>query len=578
MRRMILSGGLCFAAAVPSIAGAQRDSTATRLTVPADVRALAVERWNGSNVVRGTGRVEIEAGREVPGNVAVSGGPLIIAGHVGGSVLALNADVMLRPTAQIDGELLVVGGSVDGLALGRVAGAVRVYRAPLVYREEGDRIIAVADSSRDNESWWRRLERRHAGNRAQALRVVEAGPYNRVEGLPIGLGPVVHRVVPWGSFDVEAAAVVRTGTSFNSEQGDVGYKLRGEVRFGSDRGIGVGARMQSVVDPIEAWQLTNLETALAAFLVRRDYRDYFQRHGTTGYVKLYGAPNLSLTGSYGAERWSSRGVRNPFTLFETDDPWRPNPAVDEGVFHVAGIALAWDTRTDPLDPWSGWLINADVEHGRGSIDVPAPATDPRALGRTGLTSYTRGFFDVRRYNRLGPNAQLNLRVVLGGWLNGDPLPLERRLSVDGPGVLPGFDFRSNRGGGTGRDVATCSSGVGAPEYAAECERIALGQIEYRGDLHLGVMDDLEDYLRHYLSAHGGIAWVLFADAGRGWLLGGRGESAGLSYGSHTLPPLSTFRSDLGLGIDLAGIGVYAAKAVSTPSQPVNYFIRLRHRF
>lgn len=571
MRRMML--GICLAAAMPATGGAQRDTSARQQALPEDVRRDVVARWNGPNVVRGTGRIEIEAGREVTGNVAVSGGPLIIAGHVAGSVLGLNADVTLRPTAQIDGELLVVGGQVDGRPLARVAEAVRVYRAPLTYRDDGDRIVAIADSSRDNESWWRRLERRHSGNRTEVLRVVEAGAYNRVEGLPIGLGPVVHRVVPWGSFDVEAAAVVRTETSFNSDQGDVGQKLRGEVRLGTDRGIGVGARMYNVVDPIESWQLTNLETALAAFLFRRDYRDYFQRHGATGYVTLYGAPNLSLGGSYGVERWSSREVHNPFSLFQAEDSWRPNPFVDEGVFHLANIALAWDTRTDPLDPWSGWLINSDVEYGRGSIAVPALITDPRSAGRTGPTSYTRGFFDVRRYNRLGPKAQLNMRVVFGGWLSGDPLPLERRLSVDGPGVLPGFDFRSSRGG---RDVGTCSAGVGVPGAAAECERIALGQIEYRGDLHLGITDNLEDYLRQYLSAHGGIALVLFADAGRGWLLGP--DDGGLSYGTHTLPPLSTFRSDLGIGIDLAGIGVYAAKSVSTPSQPVNFFVRLRHRF
>jgi hypothetical protein len=574
MRPMIVRWvGLWVIAIVPTIVGAQLDSSSGRQTLPADVRALAVARWNGPNVVRGSGRIEIEAGREVAGNVAVSGGPLIIAGHVTGSVLGLNADVTLRPTAHIDGEVLVVGGAVDGLTLARVDGPIRVYHGSLAYREDGDRIVAIADSSRDSESWWRRLERRHTGNRTEVLRVVEAGPYNRVEGLPVGLGPAVHRVVPWGSFDLEAAAVVRTATSFNSTQGDVGHKLRGEVRFGTDRGIGVGARMYNVIDPIESWQLTNIETALAAFLVRRDYRDYFQRHGTTAYVTLYGAPNLSLAGSYGAERWSSREAGNPFALFEADDPWRPNPAVDEGVFHLASLALAWDTRTDPLDPWSGWLINADIEHGRGSIEIPAPSADPQSVGRTGLTSYTRGFFDVRRYNRLGPSAQLNMRVVLGGWMHGDPLPLERRLSVDGPGVLPGFDFRSSRGG---RDVGTCSAGLGVPGSPAECARIALGQIEYRGDVHLDVMDNLEDYLRQYLSAHGGIAWVLFADAGRGWLLGP--PDGGVSYGNGTLPPLSTFRSDLGVGIDLAGIGVYAAKAVSTPSQPVNFFIRLRHRF
>ena len=177
MRRMML--GICLAAAMPATGGAQRDTSARQQALPEDVRRDVVARWNGPNVVRGTGRIEIEAGREVTGNVAVSGGPLIIAGHVAGSVLGLNADVTLRPTAQIDGELLVVGGQVDGRPLARVAEAVRVYRAPLTYRDDGDRIVAIADSSRDNESWWRRLERRHSGNRTEVLRVVEAGAYNR---------------------------------------------------------------------------------------------------------------------------------------------------------------------------------------------------------------------------------------------------------------------------------------------------------------------------------------------------------------------------------------------------------------
>ena len=38
----------------------------------------------------------------------------------------------------------------------------------------------------------------------------------------------------------------------------------------------------------------------------------------------------------------------------------------------------------------------------------------------------------------------------------------------------------------------------------------------------------------------------------------------MSYGRRTFPPLSTFRTDIGLGLDFGGIGVYAAKSVSTP--------------
>jgi hypothetical protein len=73
-----------------------------------------------------------------------------------------------------------------------------------------------------------------------------------------------------------------------------------------------------------------------------------------------------------------------------------------------------------------------------------------------------------------------------------------------------------------------------------------------------------------------VAWVLFADAGRGWKTGT--ADGALTFSRGTLPPLASFRSDLGLGLDLAGIGVYAAKSVSTPAEPVNYVVRLRHRF
>jgi len=45
-----------------------------------------------------------------------------------------------------------------------------------------------------------------------------------------------------------------------------------------------------------------------------------------------------------------------------------------------------------------------------------------------------------------------------------------------------------------------------------------------------------------------------------------------------VPPLSTFRTDVGLGLDFGGIGVYCAKSVSSPTEPANFFVRLRHRF
>jgi cytoskeletal protein CcmA (bactofilin family) len=566
IKRLAMLAGL-----LPTLAAAQRAPTDAGLgRVPLEVRREAVVRWNGPNAVRAATKLEIASGEEINGNVALQRGTLNIAGHVAGSVLAINGSVTLRPTARVDGDILVVGGTLTGRDSARVAGSVRVFGDTMAYREEGDRIIGVEAEAREVDTWWRRLERHADGNRSEAFRVVQAGAYNRVEGLPISLGPMAHRLTPWGSFDADAAAITRTG-SFNSEHADVGHKLAGEVRFGRDRGIGIGGRVFNVVDPVENWQLSDLETALAAVIVRRDYRDYYQRHGTNGYVTLYGARDLSLTGSYGIERWTARPTHNPFSLFHGGEPWRPNPRLDEGVFHIADIALGVDTRTDPDDPWSGWWMRADAEHGSGTIESPGVTSD--VVPRVGAVNYTRGFFDLRRYNRLGPDAQLNLRVLLGGLLGGDELPLERRLSVDGPGALPGYDFHGSR---TGIDVGTCNAGVSLPGTPAECDRIALAQIEYRSDLRFDFSRIWGDWPRYYHGAHGDAVWVLFADAGRGWRAGTRDN--GLTYSRTTFPPLSTFRSDVGVGLDIQGIGVYAAKSLATPSEPVNFFVRLRHRF
>jgi outer membrane protein assembly factor BamA len=229
----------------------------------------------------------------------------------------------------------------------------------------------------------------------------------------------------------------------------------------------------------------------------------------------------------------------------------------------------YDTRNDKADPWTGWFLSGDIEHGSGRLR-PVFAGDVERRVR-----YTRGFADLRRYNRLSPEAQVNMRLVIGGWLGGDDLPPHRRLSVGGAGTLPGFDFRGNSGA---VDVAQCSNGAELPGTPALCERVALAQIEYRGALGFGRLG-LGDLVPDWWSERGlkTPQWVAFADAGRGWLVGDRQGS--LQYPSSTVvPALGTFRTDVGLGLDLRVIGFFVAKAVSDRNEPANFFVRVRHRF
>src|SRR4029453_8679805 len=204
MRRTFLALAL---AGMPTITAAQqRDTTLDRQTLPRDVREEVVGKWNAASAIRSNERVEIEDGREIRGNVAVQRGPLVLAGHVTGNVLAVNSDVLLRPTARIDGDLLVVGGEVEGRNTAYIGGEIRIYRQSLRYRQEGEQIVVERDpADEQGEGWWRRLERRGTSSWTDPVRIVQAGPYNRVEGLPVSVGPAIYERRQWGTFGPDAA-------------------------------------------------------------------------------------------------------------------------------------------------------------------------------------------------------------------------------------------------------------------------------------------------------------------------------------------------------------------------------------
>jgi len=403
------------------------------------------------------------------------------------------------------------------------------------------------------------------------LSITSGKTYNRVEGLPVLLGPTYKNRIGSADLSLAAFGILRSADSFHWDADNVGHKLSGELRYGRRRGFAFGAESFDVVAPIEPWQLTEPDAGLAAFFFKRDYFDYFGRHGARGYASAFTAGGATLTASLSDERWSSREERSVFTLFRDDEHWRINPRIDDGRAHVADIAFDLDTRTSQLNPWAGWLIKADYEHGAGDFWTTGFST---ALFRE-HRSYGRGFVDIRRYNRISPKRQINGRIVLGGWLHGDKLPLERRFSVGGIGTLPGFDFRRV---GIGTDVGQCADRIVADGRPAKCERVALAQLEYRHEL----LSELFDvFNRNGIRVRGAVfrvkpTAVVFADAGRGWLVGP--QVGTLQYPSGSLPGFDTFRTDVGGGLDLGIIGVYVAKAVSSSKEPANFFVRIRDRF
>ncbi len=570
MRHLGIVLVLLLGATAPSLAAQDRDAerTATRRNpFPAELLREIGDLYNAPGTMRVAGSLEIAAERTVTGDVAITGGPsLIIGGRITGRVLAINTDVILRPGAQVDGGILVVGGRLEGRESATIQGDVRVYRQALSYHMEGERLVPEERVASD----FRRLGSIFGfGARTASHLSITVSPYNRVEGLPVRVGPTLAHRSGDADFRVEVLGIIRSVDGFEWSPENVGHHVTTEARFGRRRAIGVGGSLFDVVDPIEGWDIKDTEAGLSAFFLHRDYRDHFERHGGGAWVSGFSGDEREIRLGFRNERWRSRAARDPFSLTRDDQPWRANPLVDEGRVRLLTASYRLDTRNDEDDPWIGWLLSADLERGAGDL---ARIGDGVEVVRA--VKYVRGFADVRRYNRLSPDAQLNMRVVIGGWLGGDDLPMQRRVSVSGPGSLPGFDFRRHPGG---TDVATCQPGGASPGLGALCERIALAQIEYRGALRfgrLGFREGSQWWVDRGLKSP---QWVAFADAGRGWLVGER--QGALQYPSKTvLPPLDSFRTDIGLGLDARIIGFFVAKAVSHRNEPMNFFVRVRHRF
>jgi hypothetical protein len=584
--RWAMSGGLVLALLLPSshpLAAQQRDTTVVRLT---SVAKSAVDTYNATATTRVSGAFDLPASKVITGDVAVLNGPVTIAGRIEGSLVAINADVRFAPGARVGQHVIVVGGGVAGKDSATIAGDIRQQAELLRYRLEDDHLVAEREPVYD-DSWWKRHNVRHEFRRGEAYSdffFVASRAYNRVEGLAFVLGPRFQRSPEWGKINVETFGVVRTAGPMIWGNETLGHDARAEVQFGKPIGFLLGAHAFDVVQPTESWQMGDDEIGLSSAILHRDFRDYYSRHGGEGYLKLMAGNDADLSIAFSDEQWGDRRDRDPWTLTRGSEPWRPNPIMDVGAMHLLTTRLRVDTR-ERDNSWAGWYFTAEIEQGGGHLTrLGSPIytiADLYAPLRPEPVDYTRGFFDVRRYNRISPSTALNVRIAGGGWLAGDPLPTQRRLSVGGPGTLPGYAFRQAE---LMPDYLQCSNGVVQLGVPAQCDRIALAQVELRSTFLFSAMrdDGPDNWWRPGFNHR--MNWVLFADAGRGWRVAAPGAGTApaadgsIAYGKGSLPPFSTFRTDLGLGVDFGGFGVYWAKALHDASEPVRFIVRLERRF
>jgi hypothetical protein len=534
---------------------------ATSPLLPDTAAERIVAFYNSETTTRLTGEARIGPGTAMRGGIAVLNGTLVIEGNVEGDVIVINGDLDVRAGGRIGGMATVTGGDAR-IAERAVVGSVVVFREPLRYRYDGNLIAYIPPEMELGLA----AGFDFAFGRTDIL-VASHGPYNRIEGLPIAVGP---RVRFGGRYPTTARAtlILRTASADEIDPRRLGFDVRAEQLVAPDLGLTLGARLYSEVAHIETSGVGDREAALSTFIFHRDYRDWYEREGWSVHARL-AQPGAAWTlrVEYRDEEHETRATADPFTIFDNNAAWRPQPSIAEGALRTVGAVATYDTRNEPRDPSTGWLAHIELERGLGGGIANEAVVSPISSPSEPVPARS-GFFtaniDVRRYARLSPYTRLNLRVVGAGSLDARALPPQRQHALGGEGSLPGYTLMQFDCGA--RATAVDLGGrTFFPYYG--CDRLALVQLEYQANFpyarRLAEAAGIASSFGHY------VRWVAFFDAGRAWIE--PAARAGRPGGD------TDFSADAGLGLRLGPLGIYWAVPLSGRGQDFNFFVRLGPR-
>ncbi len=575
----LLAGGLLFLLAMPPLLRAQDsvividpdlapgDSAVVRGGPPPDVVSELLAFYNDSATTRVQGDVSFPAGSEFAGRLAIFRGSLRLAGRIRGDIVVINATLYLLPGSDVVGDVLVVGGRLIRSPGARHAGRERVQwdAAPVLRAPDGALVLRerrrpLGDLATARASF-------QTGRVRTELLLATGGTYNRIEGLPIVFGPTFElRPSRQALVRLDLRGVLRTAGEGSRLSSDFGYGARAELRFPEG---GIAGRVYSEVAPFEEQPLSAAENGWSAFLLQRDFRDWFERRGGGGAAWVQPTRSLRLELSIRRDHESSVRAIDPWSLLRNSDRWRRNPLSDDGHYFTAGAQLDFDTRNDRDHPSTGWLLRARYEH--STSDDVAPVTLPETvrppIPTGGGYAFDRLALDLRHYSRLTPNLRVTARLRADGWIGGDRLPMQRRVSLGGPDLMPGYGFRA----------FTCTPrGFVDPSDPALCDRTMVAQLEVRTRLGLNLGYRMRDREGGATGRFIGIEeadLVFLGDAGKAWLAGdGPGQVP-----VNRIPSLHEWKTDVGVGLDAGEIGAYLAKSLGG-GEPVRLIVRLQRRF
>ncbi len=523
--------------------------------IPPDDLAEALRRFNGATQ-RVDGTFTSSAGLD--GSLAVHRGPAVVGGVIRGDLTVINGDLRLTATARVLGQVIVLGGRllVDP---GAEVGDTLVWRTHAPVERAPDGTLQTRSNGRSLGDFT--TTSFTTGPLSISGRLT-AGPYNRVEELPIRIQPSLR----WSldtlrAVQLDLEGIARTTAAADGPPRSFGWSGSLMITTAWPWVFTGGVEAGDVVRAVEDQPFMPADPGLGALVLRRDYRDWY----ATRYWGLRGnwpiAPSLSLTGGVRFSRDASVSASDAFSLLRARDMWRVNPLIDDGRFVTATVGATWDTRDDPHTPTSGWYARGELRR------VMSSAVTPTALPTVVRdpidgTSYASNILDVdlRYYRRLNPTRSLHLRLAGGGWLGGDPMLMQHRRALGGTTPLGGFGFRALNCDPRRRPD---------PSLPALCDRQIVTQVELRQSMRF----DLATHVGKRVIGFQQPDLVFQFDAGSAWLAGD-GE---WRVPAGRIRTLREWDSSIGVGLDGGLFGVNLSKAL-THGGPFRLSVTFGRRF
>ncbi|HEY4613417.1 MAG TPA: hypothetical protein VII11_10565 [Bacteroidota bacterium] len=364
------------------------------------------------------GDTVIEEDEVLEGNIVVKGGNLTVYGEIDGDVLLVGGTLYVKDGGRITGDARVINGDIVKDDGGVIEGSMdQTSSRTAGYREPRDRFRRKSTTL--NANW------------VNELTTLDdfIFRYNRTEGIFLGMGS--EKRYYWDGYR-DFSSWGSVGYGFKSKGWRYNLGIARQFAVGDGRLLELAVEGHRLTDTKDHWIIGQGENTAAAFFIHEDYRDYYYRAGW-GASTSYSVQQDYFTGQFKVEylldTYRSMDNRTDWSLFGGDKVFRLNPSIDEGKMRSIVASLGFSTVTRTMYGQEGWSFFGSAEFAEESFG-----------GDFGFRQYTA---DLRRYQPISRYDNLNLRLRIGT-TEGD-VPFQRLYELGGLSTVQVLPFKSMAG-------------------------------------------------------------------------------------------------------------------------------------